>query len=329
MAEEKAKQYMETQPLDTSMAYANNFSAHRPGITPAEATQIYDQWAAGGYEQDLNSSRYRGPAIAAKAVADFFPPSQRPMLVSSMWQLAAASWAKRCLRLQCHQRRDGRGHIPTAGLYELARIVKPACKAVLEYLIQQNRPYSAQDVFQNMGKDLGKTAVVRALETLAETKQIKEKIYGKQKVYVADQSQLPALNENEIKAMDQQITQLTGQLQQSQVETQRLEGELQNYKSLLSTEEAKAELQKTIRDVEQLTAKIQQLKEGRVLVSKEDREKVLKRRNHYVKEWRKRKRISMDIVGAVLEGYQKTKRQLLEEIGIETDEDHSVVPPDI
>ncbi|XP_025094797.1 homologous-pairing protein 2 homolog isoform X2 [Pomacea canaliculata] len=193
-----------------------------------------------------------------------------------------------------------------------------ACKAVLEYLIQQNRPYSAQDVFQNMGKDLGKTAVVRALETLAETKQIKEKIYGKQKVYVADQSQLPALNENEIKAMDQQITQLTGQLQQSQVETQRLEGE-----------EAKAELQKTIRDVEQLTAKIQQLKEGRVLVSKEDREKVLKRRNHYVKEWRKRKRISMDIVGAVLEGYQKTKRQLLEEIGIETDEDHSVVPPDI
>ncbi|XP_025094798.1 homologous-pairing protein 2 homolog isoform X3 [Pomacea canaliculata] len=180
-----------------------------------------------------------------------------------------------------------------------------------------------------MGKDLGKTAVVRALETLAETKQIKEKIYGKQKVYVADQSQLPALNENEIKAMDQQITQLTGQLQQSQVETQRLEGELQNYKSLLSTEEAKAELQKTIRDVEQLTAKIQQLKEGRVLVSKEDREKVLKRRNHYVKEWRKRKRISMDIVGAVLEGYQKTKRQLLEEIGIETDEDHSVVPPDI
>lgn len=28
--------------------------------------------------QDLNSSRYRGPAIAAKAVADFFPPSQRP-----------------------------------------------------------------------------------------------------------------------------------------------------------------------------------------------------------------------------------------------------------
>lgn len=51
MAEEKAKQYMETQPLDTSMAYANNFSAHRPGITPAEATQIYDQWAAGGYEQ--------------------------------------------------------------------------------------------------------------------------------------------------------------------------------------------------------------------------------------------------------------------------------------
>ncbi|XP_025094796.1 homologous-pairing protein 2 homolog isoform X1 [Pomacea canaliculata] len=204
-----------------------------------------------------------------------------------------------------------------------------ACKAVLEYLIQQNRPYSAQDVFQNMGKDLGKTAVVRALETLAETKQIKEKIYGKQKVYVADQSQLPALNENEIKAMDQQITQLTGQLQQSQVETQRLEGELQNYKSLLSTEEAKAELQKTIRDVEQLTAKIQQLKEGRVLVSKEDREKVLKRRNHYVKEWRKRKRISMDIVGAVLEGYQKTKRQLLEEIGIETDEDHSVVPPDI
>ncbi|XP_076461631.1 homologous-pairing protein 2 homolog [Babylonia areolata] len=204
-----------------------------------------------------------------------------------------------------------------------------AAKEVLDYLNRQNRPYSAQDVFQNMGKELGKTAVVKALEELSQSKRIKEKVYGKQKVYVADQAQFPEVNENEIKAMDQQVNTLTQQIQTEQEETRKLEADLRNYASALTTEEAKAECEKTRKQIEVLKAKISRLKEGTVLVSKEDRDKVLQRRNFCVKEWRKRKRMSNDIINAIMEGYPKTKKQLMEEIGIETDEEHKVQPPQI
>ena len=39
---------------------------------------------------------------------------------------------------------------------------------ILDYLTKQNRPYSAIDIFNNLHKEYGKTAVVRSLESMAE-----------------------------------------------------------------------------------------------------------------------------------------------------------------
>ena len=75
--------------------------------------------------------------------------------------------------------------------------------------------------------------------------------------------------------------------------------------------------------------KLEKLQKGTVLISKEEKEKVYKGRETYVKAWRKRKRISSDILNAILEGYPKSKKQLYEEVGIETDEDYNVSPPEI
>jgi 26S proteasome regulatory subunit (ATPase 3-interacting protein) len=52
-------------------------------------------------------------------------------------------------------------------------------------LLQSNRPYSANDIQTNLNGQLGKTAVVNSLEELANEKKINEKVYGKQKVYMA------------------------------------------------------------------------------------------------------------------------------------------------
>ena len=57
-----------------------------------------------------------------------------------------------------------------------------ASEAVLQYLNVQNRPYSAIDIFNNLHKAHGQTAVKKALETLAADGKIVEKTYGKQKV---------------------------------------------------------------------------------------------------------------------------------------------------
>ncbi|XP_005102347.1 homologous-pairing protein 2 homolog [Aplysia californica] len=204
-----------------------------------------------------------------------------------------------------------------------------ASQAVFSYLLKQNRPYSAQDLFQNMGKDLGKTAVVKALESLTAEGKIKEKVYGKQKVYVIDQTQFPDVDESEIKSMDDKISQLNGKFQLRSEEVRKLESELRAFNGMLSTESARAELSKLYSELEQLKVKLNKFKEGRVLISKEEKDRVYQNREKYVKEWRKRKRVTSDILNAILEGYPKTKKQLYDDIGIETDEDYNVKVPDV
>jgi hypothetical protein len=62
-----------------------------------------------------------------------------------------------------------------------------AMAAVLQYFIHQNRPYSAQDVFMNLHKEFSKAVVQKVIDQLVESQQLREKVNGKQKCYVANQ----------------------------------------------------------------------------------------------------------------------------------------------
>merc|ERR1711868_280875 len=114
--------------------------------------------------------------------------------------------------------------------------------AILDYLTKQNRPYSAIDIFNNLHKEYGKTAVVRSLESMAEAGRIREKVYGKQKVYCADQSQYPDVDNEELKVMDGKIVQLTEAYQQESSSLKQLESKLHSLSSSLTTEEALLQL---------------------------------------------------------------------------------------
>ncbi|KAL5006362.1 hypothetical protein ScPMuIL_015168 [Solemya velum] len=204
-----------------------------------------------------------------------------------------------------------------------------AVQAVLDYLNYQNRPYSSIDIFNNLHKEYGKTAIVKACESLAENRKIKEKINGKQKVYSADQSQFPDVDDTEIKAMDAKIIKLGDDVKTTTTVVQQLESEMKHWNSSISTEEAQKQLEELTSQVEEYKKKLSSLKEGGVVISEKDREAIYSARTKYAKEWRKRKRITNDILGAILEGYPNPKKQLYEEVGIETDEDYNVTPPQV
>lgn len=199
-----------------------------------------------------------------------------------------------------------------------------AMDAVLEYLMRQNRPYSVVDVFNNLHKEHGKTAVQKALEQLAADGKIKEKTYGKQKVYVADQSKLPAMDDGQLKEMDLKIGQLTESLQSKQASLKTAELELQAIGVTMTTESMKEEIINVKTEIEKLKIKLQTLMETPNLVSKEERDIMFKEHTKYVAEWKKRKRYVTDIIDQILEGYPKSKEALLEEVGIETDESAGV-----
>ncbi|KAM6905540.1 homologous-pairing protein 2 homolog [Xenentodon cancila] len=200
---------------------------------------------------------------------------------------------------------------------------------ILAYLNEKNRPYSAQDVFCNLQKQhgLGKTAVVKSMELLALEGKIKEKTYGKQKIYFADQAQFGDVNDADLKAMDGQISELTAEVQSLTQSCRQLDAELKELNSSLTTEEMMTEILELKTECSAYRARLEKIKSATNHVTPEEKEKVYKERDIYVKEWKKRKRLASDMINAILEGYPKSKKEFLEEVGVETDEDCKVLFP--
>ncbi|XP_067145277.1 homologous-pairing protein 2 homolog [Centruroides vittatus] len=199
--------------------------------------------------------------------------------------------------------------------------------AVLEYLKKQNRPYSAIDVFNNLHKEHGKTAVVKCLESLAEKNEIKEKVYGKQKIYYADQDRMESLDEKQIAKMDQDISETTSVLKGLQGEVKSKETLLASLKNSLTDEQIRNKLEELRKENGEMETRLKELKCRSKDVPPEAKEKIARENESALKEWRKRKRMACDILETVLEGYPKGKKALLEEIGVETDEDADVSYP--
>ncbi|XP_034567352.1 homologous-pairing protein 2 homolog [Notolabrus celidotus] len=200
---------------------------------------------------------------------------------------------------------------------------------ILSYINEKNRPYSAQDVFCNLQKQhgLGKTAVVKAMELLALEGKIKEKTYGKQKIYFADQAQFEDVNDADLQAMDGQTSKLSAEVQSLTQTCRQLDAEQKELNSALTTEEIKSEIQKLKAECAGYRARMEKIKSATNHVTPAEKEKVYKERDVYVKEWKKRKRMASDMMNQILEGYPKSKKEFLAEVGVETDEDCKVVVP--
>ncbi|XP_019731328.1 homologous-pairing protein 2 homolog [Hippocampus comes] len=202
---------------------------------------------------------------------------------------------------------------------------------ILAYLNEKNRPYTSQDVFCNLQKQhgLGKTAVVKSMELLALEGKIKEKIYGKQKIYFADQSQFKDVNDADLKVMDSHIAKLNEEMQVLNQSCRHLEAELKELNNSLTSQEMTSEITRLRDECSGCRERLDKIKSATNHVTPEEKDKVLKEHNVYVKEWRKRKRLASDMMDSILEGYPKSKKEFLEEVGVETDEDYQVVVPSV
>ncbi|XP_055112690.1 homologous-pairing protein 2 homolog isoform X2 [Symphalangus syndactylus] len=193
-----------------------------------------------------------------------------------------------------------------------------AAGILLRYLQEQNRPYSAQDVFGNLQREhgLGKALVVKTLEQLAQQGKIKEKMYGKQKIYFADQDQFDMVSDADLQGLDGKIVALTAKVQSLQQSCRYMEAEMQK------------EIQELKKECAGYRERLKNIKAATNHVTPEEKEQVYRERQKYCKEWRKRKRMATELSDAILEGYPKSKKQFFEEVGIETDEDYNVTLPD-
>ncbi|NXS13693.1 HOP2 protein, partial [Neodrepanis coruscans] len=186
----------------------------------------------------------------------------------------------------------------------------------------------------------------------AQQGRIREKTYGKQKIYFADQEQLPAASDAELRGLDGEIAGRSAELQALQQSCRHMEAELKELNSSMTTPEMAKEIEVLRKDCASYTEKLERIKSATNHVTPEEKEKVCREQQLYRREWRRRKRMvppvgvwgqpcrgshtqpspalsrqATELLDAILEGYPKSKKQFFEEVGIETDEDHGVVLP--
>ncbi|GMK58730.1 hypothetical protein CspeluHIS016_0601720 [Cutaneotrichosporon spelunceum] len=118
-------------------------------------------------------------------------------------------------------------------------------KMVLDYLRAVNRPYASTDVSANLKNRVTKTEAQKALNSLAEKGFLTVKSYGKQTIFVYNQSQLPVLEPEEMTQLDNQLKVVKSTLDERRKEFKSLQFEIAS----LETQPKTKELKEAIREV--------------------------------------------------------------------------------
>lgn len=196
---------------------------------------------------------------------------------------------------------------------------------VLNFVNEQNRPLNSQNAADALQKySLKKTAVQKALDTLAESGQISFKEYGKQKIYIARQDQFNIPNTEELDQMKKENDKLQKELQAEKSAINEVEAEIRALEMNLTLEQIREKETKLRDEVSSMELKLSKLREGTVLVNPEERKMVQDMYSEKINQWRKRKRTFKELWDTITENMPKDLKEFKEELGIETDEDAGV-----
>ncbi|KAI0495736.1 hypothetical protein KFK09_022039 [Dendrobium nobile] len=196
---------------------------------------------------------------------------------------------------------------------------------VLGFVNEQNRPLNSQNVADALQKyNLKKSAIQKALDTLADSGQISFKEYGKQKIYLARQDQFKIPSNPELDQMKKENCQLQEQIDVQKKARSEIEAEIRSLQSNLTLEEIRAKQSMLQTEVNEMEAKLKKLRDGVILVKPEEKKVIEQTFSEKMNHWRKRKRIFKDLWDAITENSPKDAKEFKEELGLEYDEDVGV-----
>lgn len=222
---------------------------------------------------------------------------------------------------------------------------KDAPGVVLEYMNAQNRPYSLINVFDNLHGAVKRAALSRVLDALADAGQLKSKVYGKAKIYWPDQAQYGDITDEMVASLQAKAAELTSAAQSVGLERRAIEGTVARLKSMTST----PDLEKRVKEQEAVVAALRErlsvceaAAEAReageasgcaasataaaaarrpAIVRGKGKTELQAILGKYVKAWKQRKRMVMDLAGQIEEGANMSRKKVLDKAGVETDEE--------
>lgn len=201
-------------------------------------------------------------------------------------------------------------------------------RKVLTYMQQQNRPYNAQNVFDNLHGVVPKGQVQAMLEALAAAGKLLEKEYGKSKTYLAAQAAaVPEALEEQARALESEVSAAEAALREAKArhdEAKRAAGVLRGRRA--ATEEAAAAAQ----EVAALEASLESMREAALANDAEgevadlDMNEVHEAEEKFrvaVREWKRRKRLCMNVLLCFSERADVKVDKIVDRYGVDTDED--------
>ena len=201
-------------------------------------------------------------------------------------------------------------------------------KAIAEYMEAQNRPYSVQNLIDNLQGRIKKTQTQRICDELVADKILVLKEYGKAKIYVINQDLYPDTSTEDLEKLDDQIKVRKEEMDKFQAQLKELQAEFKKITVEPTNQELDDMIKKLEKEESELSKKVSVFENKKTkTISEEDMKKIEQKCKVYETEWKKRKRGCMDMINTISDGMDKNKKDLIEEIGIETDEDLGVTCP--
>ncbi|XP_075164838.1 homologous-pairing protein 2 homolog [Haematobia irritans] len=196
-------------------------------------------------------------------------------------------------------------------------------KVVQEFMVNANRPYAINDVVDRCGKELGKAAIQKSLDSLVEKEILSVKTYGKNRIYFPKQNENAMELKKKVQIMKQKLAQARQVLQSKENQLSEMETKLRSLSKIKTVAQLEEEREKLMDDIRVVNEKLRyyQAQEQESKLNSQDIKKIENKYANVSTAYRKRKRICTDMLDAIMEGYPKTKKALIEDIGVETDEE--------
>jgi len=197
-------------------------------------------------------------------------------------------------------------------------------KTILDYLIQQNRPYSGVNIFENLNQKIKKAQCLRILDNLTKWSFLICKEYNT-KVYLPNQNNYPPVDEKELKTLDEELEIKRKILEEKQLKLKKLQADYKAITSKQTDEEIKQSIINKNKYLEDIKQKVLNYKGGNFKFVDEETVKIKEKifensKNNY----QKARKVCLEIVDGFCELMEKKRKEIFDMMGLEEEDEQDL-----
>lgn len=188
------------------------------------------------------------------------------------------------------------------------------------YMKQQNRPYTALVIYENLHHAIKKPTLMKLCEELVEEGDLQAKDFKKTRIYMLKQSDDDVVTPEELEEIQAKEARVKESLAEQRAQNSKLDAQIRALNNEPSDEDLAKQLAAYKKTIDTLNAKLARFKGDKNPVTKEGMNKAQLAFNEAFKQWRIRKRAADDMIDGMC-GDEGNPKDVRERFSIETDEE--------